>query len=93
MTLAAAFEDYLKARKSLKPTTVIDYRCVLNQVLSDWMNKPITNITRDMIAKRHAKHGESNSKARANLAMRLLEAFLILLLINIRQILVQELLQ
>lgn len=74
ITLAAAFDDYLKARKSLKPTTILDYDRVLRQVIPDWMNKSITSINRDMIATRHARHGESNSKARANLAMRLLRA-------------------
>src|SRR3990167_5889469 len=74
ITLQQAFSDYLQARKSLKQTTADDYKRVLQQVVSDWLNKPIVSINRDMIAKRHAKYGESNSKARANLCMRLLRA-------------------
>ena len=74
VTLQQAFNDYLAVRKSLKPTTVIDYHRVLKQVIPDWLNKPLLNITKDMIAKRHSQHGESNSKARTNLAMRLLRA-------------------
>lgn len=73
-TLKQAFEDYLKARKSLKQTTITDYERVLKQVVPDWMNKSITSINKDMISKRHTQYGESNSKARANLAMRLLRA-------------------
>lgn len=73
-TLRKAFEDYKAARKSLKETTINDYERVLQQVVPDWLDKSLTNITRDMIIKRHAVHGESNSKARSNLAMRLLRA-------------------
>ena len=73
-TLRQAFEDYKKARKSLKETTIKDYERVLYQVMPDWLDKPLTNITRDMITKRHATHGEKRSEARSNLAMRLLRA-------------------
>ena len=64
----------MTARKSLKPTTLIDYQRVLKQVVPDWLDKPLSSITKDMVVQRHTQHGESNSKARANLAMRLLRA-------------------
>ncbi len=51
-----------------------DYHYVLQQVVPDWLDKPIINITRDMIAKRHAQYGQTNSPARANNAMRVLRA-------------------
>lgn len=74
MTLQQVLNDYLKARKDLKPRTLDDYRSVLHEVVPDWLDKPLVNITREMIAKRHSKHGQSNSKARANNAMRVLRA-------------------
>lgn len=74
MTLKVVLSDYLKARKDLKPTTAIDYQNVLKQVLPDWLDKPLINITREMIAKRHNEYGAINSKARANYAMRVLRA-------------------
>lgn len=74
MTLKQVLNDYLKARKDLKPRTLTDYHCVLHEVVPEWLDKPITNITREMIAKRHAEHGATNSKARANNAMRVLRA-------------------
>ncbi|MCD6047127.1 MAG: putative phage-related integrase [Gammaproteobacteria bacterium] len=74
ITLEQAFNDYLAARKSLKPTTVIDYQRVLKQVVPDWLNKPLLHISRDLIVKRHSQHGENHSQARANLAMRLIRA-------------------
>jgi site-specific recombinase XerD len=74
MTLQQVLDDYLKARKDLKPRTLDDYQCVLHEVVPDWIDKPLVNITREMIAKRHSKHGQSNSKARVNNAMRVLRA-------------------
>ncbi len=74
MTLKHVFNDYLKTHKDLKPRTLTDYHCVLHEVVSDWLDKPITKITREMIAKRHAQHGKTNSKARANNCMRVLRA-------------------
>ena len=74
MTLQQVFNDYLKARKDLKPLTVTDYKRVLKQVVPDWLDKPIIVITREMVAKRHTQFGISNSQARANNAMRVLRA-------------------
>lgn len=74
MPLKQVLSDYLKARKDLKPRTLTDYHAVLHEVVPDWLDKPITKITREMIAKRHSQHGTTNSKARANNAMRVLRA-------------------
>lgn len=45
----------------------------MRQVFSDWENKPLLDITKDMVAKRHLEHGK-RSHARANSAMRFLRA-------------------
>ncbi len=74
ITLKQAFNDYLAARNSLKQTTAKDYERILKQVVPDWLNKPLINISKDLIQRRHARYGENNSKARANYAMRLLRA-------------------
>ena len=74
IALQEVFSDYLKARKSMKPSTILDYQRALNQVVPDWLDKPLLSITKEMIAKRHAKHGTERSQARANLAMRILRA-------------------
>lgn len=73
-TLQEVMDDYLKARKDLKPRTISDMANAFKEVCPEWLSKPITQITPDMIAKRHAKHGSERSKARANLAMRYLRA-------------------
>jgi integrase len=73
LTLRQVFEDYKQARKSLKPTTLKDYERIMLEAFSDWQNKPLLEISKDMVAKRHSKFGE-RSEARANLAMRFLRA-------------------
>jgi integrase len=45
----------------------------MNEAFHDWQSKPLLEITKDMVAKRHRKLGEK-SEARANLAMRFLRA-------------------
>jgi len=72
-TLSEVFAEYLASRKDLKPSTIKDMRRALNETFQDWLDKPITKITPDMIERRHKEHGE-HSKARANLAMRYLRA-------------------
>ncbi|MBP6057819.1 MAG: integrase family protein [Nitrosomonas sp.] len=73
MTLQHVFQDFLTARKALKPRTIYDYSRIMSTYLSDWNSKAITDITKDMIAKRHTELGKT-SQAQANLTMRFLRA-------------------
>ncbi|RLJ18637.1 integrase [bacterium endosymbiont of Escarpia laminata] len=73
ITLAEAFEDYLKVRSGLKASTIHDYRRVMKEGFGDWQDRPLRNISKDAVAKRHAKLGE-RSPSRANNAMRVLRA-------------------
>ncbi len=73
VTLKEVFESYLNVRKGLKPGTVLDYRKAIQQTFSDWLDKPMRLITKEMVMQRHAKRGEQ-SKARANNAFRVLRA-------------------
>lgn len=73
VTLEDALADFLAARKSLKPRTIADYKSTIDCYLSDWKNKPLVEISKDMVAKQHSKIGE-RSKAQANLAMRYIRA-------------------
>jgi hypothetical protein len=43
------------------------------EAFSDWQDKPMLAISKDMVARRHQLRGQE-SKARANLAMRVLRA-------------------
>jgi integrase len=72
VTLKEALDAYLDARE-LKLTTIKDYRAAVRESYPDWLDKPLVFITKDMVERRHRQRGEQ-SKARANLAMRLLRA-------------------
>lgn len=71
-TLRQVFEDYQQAR-DLKPVTVRNYNQRLNVQLKDWLDLPITAITKDMI---EARHRQIQGKAMANCTMRTLRALL-----------------
>ena len=73
-TLDDAFKAFEEARgPKLKERTLYDYKRVMRVHFNDWKKKPLTEITKDMVKKRHRKLGEA-SEAQANLAMRFLRA-------------------
>ena len=76
MKLGEVLEQYLaKPRRDnipLKPLTIKDYRYKLKLGFSDWLKKPINNITEDMILKRHKLLTENNGMTTANTTMRVL---------------------
>ncbi|MBY0549744.1 MAG: integrase family protein [Candidatus Obscuribacterales bacterium] len=51
-TLAVVLDAYIQAKK-LKPSTVYNYRCVVNSKLPDWLDLPLADITKEMIENRH----------------------------------------
>jgi integrase len=71
-TLEQAFQDFLAARKSLKPKTIYDYQRLMEVAFGDWKDRTLVKISKDMVAKRHAQIGEERGEAYANLAMRFL---------------------
>jgi len=73
VTLQEVYETYLKVRKDLKANTLSDYRSHMNNAFKDWAKRPLANIRRDMISKKHKQIGEKHP-ARANGAMRFLRA-------------------
>jgi integrase len=73
-TLDQVFQDYIKARRELKPKTLHDYRRVIECSFSDWKNKPLVSITKAKVLKLHGELGEERGPAYANLSMRLLRA-------------------
>lgn len=52
ITISAAYDKYLEIRKPLEITISTD-RSLMKNHLHDWLNKPIAEITKDMVAKRH----------------------------------------
>lgn len=73
-TVADMLDGYFLAREELKPRTVTTYRDLFRLYLSDWMKKPIGEITKDMVAARHLKIGKKAGKAAANNTMRTFRA-------------------
>ena len=73
VTFAEVYSAYLVARSSLKPRTVYDYDRFMKTHLLEWSNKPLTEISKDLIERKHRQIGE-RSEAQANLTMRFVRA-------------------
>ena len=79
ITLQKVFTDYCVSKHNVKSSTMKNYNSIFNAYLDDWKKKPIAEITRDMIEKRHRDIGKgskkfSESPSRANTTMRLVRA-------------------
>lgn len=69
VTLADVLDDYIQTRINLKASTIEDYRRTFKQYLGDWQNKPLMDVTKDMVEAKFRKIGE-DSPAMANKTMR-----------------------
>lgn len=74
VTLDQVFNEYLDIRKKLKPRTRKDYRDMMDLYLRDWLSKRMEDITKQMIAQRHAKIARDHGPYPANKIMRILRA-------------------
>ncbi len=52
-TLEGVLESYLKSRKDLRPKSAKDYRWLVQRYLGAWLDKPLGNITPEMVEERH----------------------------------------
>ena len=76
ISLGQVFSDYTRSRGSnLKNNTKKGYESAFNNYLIDWEGKPIADITRDMVEKKH-RAITKQSPTRANTVMRQLRAYL-----------------
>lgn len=74
LTLAFVLEEYLAARKGLRPLTITDYRQIVNKAFRDWRNRPMRDITKAMVQQRHRQIGRKNGPNYANSCFQLLRA-------------------
>lgn len=74
VTLADVFKEFLATRKALKSRTVDHYSDDINRHLADWLKKPVAEISKEMVAKRHTKLAASAGEASANSVMRTFRA-------------------
>jgi integrase len=52
-TLRTALDDYIAARKDLRPGTLRAYRLGVERYLAPWADRPLRSITGDMVEERH----------------------------------------
>ena len=76
ITLAKALEEYYASKKQLREGTKRTYTCLIERHLSDWLEKPLEDINKTDIAKRHIKiaNSEDCGEATANNVMRTFRA-------------------
>jgi integrase len=76
MTLRDAWELYKGhlAAKGRRESTREGYRMLLEAHLGDWLDRPLAEIDRETVHKRHIKIGTNNGKYSANHTMRALRA-------------------
>ena len=79
ITLQKVLDDYSISKHTLKANTLSNYKSIIDNYLSDWKKNPISDISRDMIEKRHRDITQGNRKfeaspSRANTTMRVVRA-------------------
>ena len=80
VTLREVLNKYLGSRK-LRPNTVRNYTHMTKRCLGDWLDKPVTSISKDMVESRHrdltrvTRQG-SSGQIQANMTMRILGTLL-----------------
>jgi hypothetical protein len=76
MTLKQAWVLYQEVMKKLNRSdaTLADYQSKIDCHMSDWLDRPLVQITREVCNKRHTKIGEENGTYMANGTMRVLRA-------------------
>lgn len=71
-TLQQVLNAYLEARRDLRPTTANEYRYSVQRYLRPLLGRPLGEITREKVEKRHSEVGEEHGPAAANGCMRAL---------------------
>ena len=79
ITLQRVFDDYSQSKHKIKTSTMKNYISLIDNYLDDWKNKPISEISRDMVEQRHRDIGYgigkfNKSPTRANTTFRLVRA-------------------
>jgi integrase len=62
LKLAEAYEKFKDARK-FRPKTIEIYDAAINNYLGDWLDKPVINISKDMIQQRHKELSDPTKRA------------------------------
>lgn len=70
ITVGQAFDRFFASRTSLADSTVDRYRRSCDLYLKDWRRRPLTEISRQTILKRHQRIAKENGEVTANNVMR-----------------------
>lgn len=74
VTLGNALDGYLESRSNLKARTKEDYRYYIDKYAKDWKSLVLTDISKEMVASRHARIAKDNGAYPANKTMRVVRA-------------------
>ncbi|MCB9990465.1 MAG: integrase family protein [Rhodospirillales bacterium] len=72
LTVSEMLEEYIRDRKSLRPSTAKAYRSHVRLYIPDWTDKPLVSLKKNDILERHRKIGKEKGEAAANKTMRVL---------------------
>jgi integrase len=70
VTLRTTFHDYLKARNTLRSTTKGEYRRAVEKHLEAWLDRPLREITPELIEAKHRVIAGETGEPTANSTMR-----------------------
>ena len=70
ITVEDAFAAFFVGRSHLSPRTVKDYGRSIKVYLTDWLRRPIAEITREMVLERHRRIAVENGPTTANSVLR-----------------------
>lgn len=73
-TLKQAIDEYFTSKPMLRKSTEKTYKCLLEEWLPDWMEKPLEEIGKTDVAKRHLRIASQRSAVTANNVMRTFRA-------------------
>lgn len=74
VTFEDALDTHLTSNKKRSERTITDYRYLADQYLSDWLKRPLAEITRKDCRERHRKIGQDHGPYVANSAFRVFRA-------------------
>jgi integrase len=74
ITLEDAFDNYVLDNPKLKTSTIKIYRGLLSNHAADWMNRPLKDITPEMVNKRHTEITRKKFPESANKFVRTIRA-------------------
>lgn len=74
ITLKQSMDEYFVSKPMLREGTKRTYKCILNEWLPDWMDRPLEEISKTDVSKRHIKIAEKRSPVMANNVMRTFRA-------------------